>query len=50
MFSSDQRKTVKGDLRNMLNVVGTFVLSAEDLQKALKEEHCSALHENEAKQ
>ena len=32
MISSDQRRTVKGpgDLRNMLNVVGTFVLCAED--------------------
>ena len=28
--SSDQCRTVKGDLRNMFNVVGTFVLRAED--------------------
>ena len=30
MISSDQCRTVKGDLRNMLNVVGTFVLCAEE--------------------
>ena len=30
MISSDQCKTVKGDLRDMFNVVGTFVLHAED--------------------
>ena len=30
MISSDQCRTVKGDLRNMFNVVGTFVLRAED--------------------
>ena len=30
MISSDQCRTVKGDLRNMFNVVGTFVLRAEE--------------------
>ena len=30
MISSDQCRTVKGDLRNMFNVVGTFVPRAEE--------------------
>ena len=30
MISIDQCRNVKGDLRNMFNVVGTFVLRAED--------------------
>ena len=30
MISNDQCGSVKGDLRNMFNVVGTFVLCAED--------------------
>ena len=30
MISSDQCRNVKGDLRNMFTVVGTFVLNAED--------------------
>ena len=30
MISSDQYRTVKGDLRNMFNAVGTFALHAED--------------------
>ena len=30
MISSDKCRTVKGDLRNMFNVVGTFVLRAEE--------------------
>ena len=34
----------------MFNVVGTLVLRAEDFQKALKEEHFSALRENETEQ
>ena len=29
-FSIDQSRSIKGDLRNMFNVVGTFVLRAED--------------------
>ena len=29
MSSSDQCRTVEGDLRNMFNVVDTFVLRAE---------------------
>ena len=50
MISSDQCRTVKGDLRNMFNVVGTFVLRAEEFQKVLKEELCTAVPENEAEQ
>ena len=50
MISSHQYRTInRGDLSNMFNVVGTFVLCAEDY-KALREEHCSALYENEAEQ
>ena len=30
MISIDQSRSIKGDLRNMFNVVGTFVLRAED--------------------
>ena len=30
MISSDQFRSFKGDLRNILNVLGTFVLRAED--------------------
>ena len=30
MISSDQCRTVKGDPRNMFNVVGALVLRAED--------------------
>ena len=30
MISSDQFRSFKGDLRNILNVLGTFVLLAED--------------------
>ena len=30
MISSDQFRTFKGDLRNILNVLGTFVLLVED--------------------
>ena len=36
MISRDQCRSVKGDLRKMFNVVGTFVLRAEDFQRALK--------------
>ena len=38
MISRDQCRcrSVKGDLRKMFNVVGTFVLRAEDFQSALK--------------
>ena len=43
-------RSVKGNVRNMFNVAGTFVLRAEIFQRALKEEHCTALHENEAEQ
>ena len=30
MISIDQSRSIKGDLRNMFNVVGTFVLRAEE--------------------
>ena len=30
MISIDQSRSIKGDLRNMFNVVGTFVLLAEE--------------------
>ena len=50
MISSNQYRGVKGNLRNMFNVVGTFVLGAEDFQRALKEEHRTPLNKNEAKQ
>ena len=50
MISSDQFRSFKGDLRNIFNVVITFVLHAEDFQKALREELCTDLHENEAEQ
>ena len=50
MISSDQFRSFKGDLRNMFNVVGTFVLHAEDFQKALREELCTDLHEKEAEE
>ena len=30
MISSDQFRSFKGDLRNILNVLGTFVLLVED--------------------
>ena len=48
MIWSDQFRSFKADLRNMLNVLGTFVLRAEDLWKALNEALCTDLHENEA--
>lgn len=50
MTGSDQCRSVKGNLRNMFNVVRTFVLRAQDFQRALKEEHCAPLNENEAEQ
>ena len=37
MISNDQCGSVKGNLRNMFNVVGTFVLCAEDFWKVFKE-------------
>ena len=30
MISIDQSRSIKGDLRKMFNVVGTFVLRAEE--------------------
>ena len=50
MISSGQFRSFKGDLRDMFNVVGTFVLHAEDFQKALREELCTDLHEKEAEE
>ena len=50
MISSYQCRSVKRNVRNMFNVVGTFVLRTEIFQRALKEEHCTALHENEPEQ
>ena len=50
MISSDQFRSFKGGLRNMFSDFGTFVLHAEDFQKALREELCTDLYENEAEQ
>jgi len=36
MISSDQCRSVEGDLRSTLNVVGTSVICAESFYRALK--------------
>ena len=36
MISSDQSRSVEGNLRNTLNVVGTFVMRAEGFYGAFK--------------